>query len=405
MAEKSTGPLWESTNGWQLHRLPFGAAVVSLVIAALLIAPSIANWSAANARAHVLAGYAEAVANTSDVEQKTLLNQAHICNAAMTSQAYVLPSFALPQGSIDGLEDQAAGSGSRREVPAQWTDASSECGEAFAAEWAPGWQGDVSYSTLYNAALNLGDGVLARLTIPSIGLDAPVYHRVDGEGGVGHVPSTSLPVGGEGTNPVLVGRDGGIFTDLGRLQVGDRLTLQVMSETLAYQVTSSEVVEVDQTASIEAEAGEDLVTLVTAPAANILAQHRLVTAERVEVTDAELATLAGPVRGGGFPWWLVTALVVLGLLAVVVWWSGRPLEDEEAQDSATTNGSDNESGGFGDSGAELEEDSGVRSVSSFAGDSAFQEYLANYQMDPRTEAELWDDEGEDSSYRNVQQKE
>ncbi len=119
MAEKATGPLWESKSGWQLHRLPFGAAVVSLVIAALLIAPSAANWSAANTRAHVLVGYAEAVADTSDVEQKILLNQAHICNAAMTSRAYVLPSFAVPQGSVDGLEDQASDSGSGDEVPAQ----------------------------------------------------------------------------------------------------------------------------------------------------------------------------------------------------------------------------------------------------------------------------------------------
>lgn len=364
MAEKSTGPLWESKGGWQLHRLPLGAAVISLVIAALLIAPSIGDWFAANQRAQTLTDYAAAVAKTPEAEQKELVDRAIACNQTMTSQAFVLPSFAVPQTNTEGVDG---------------ADESSPCP-----------------TTDYDAALNLGDGVMARLTVPSAGVDVPVYHSVDAASlgkGVGHVPSTSLPVGGEGTDPVLVGRDGGVFADLGSAQVGDRLTLQIMGQTLAYKITSSEVVEVDQTVPIEASGDEDLITLITAPASDILTQHRLVTAERVEVTDQELSSLEEPIIGGGFPWWLAASLAILDLLGIVIWWSGRPVEEEEESQEGSDSADDDPEAG---------EDSGVRTVASFAGDPAFQEYLANYQMDPRTEAELWGDEGEDSSYRNVQ---
>lgn len=404
MAERSTGPLWESKNGWQLHRLPFGAAMVSLVIAGLLIAPSVGNWFAANSRAQALTAHAEIVEQTPESELETLLSQARVCNDAMESLAYVFPSFAVPQESVDDLDEQLVGAGSSHEVSARWAEPPSECEDAFSDDL-----GQASYSSIYDASLNLGDGVLARLTIPRIGVDTPVHHWVDEESlsdGVGHVPSSSFPVGGETTNAVLVGHDAGLFADLGRVQVGDRLTLQVMGETLTYRIISSEVVEVDQTVPVEAVAGEDHVTLITAPGANILAQHRLVTAERVQVADEELEALAAPVSGGGFPWWLVGVLAAVGLLGLAVWWSGRPLEDEEGTTGAAVDAGRQLSGSSGtlSGDGESEEDIGIRSVSSFAGDPAFQEYLANYQMDPRTEAELWDDETEDSSYRNVRQK-
>ena len=55
----------------------------------------------------------------------------------------------------------------------------------------------------YNAILNAnGVGLMARLRIPSIDLDLPVYHGTSDQTlleGLGHLEGTSLPVGGTGT--------------------------------------------------------------------------------------------------------------------------------------------------------------------------------------------------------------
>ena len=59
----------------------------------------------------------------------------------------------------------------------------------------------------YEQQLNvLGDGVMGYLQIPAIDLQLPIYHGVTEEvlqKGVGHLPESSLPTGGENTHCVL----------------------------------------------------------------------------------------------------------------------------------------------------------------------------------------------------------
>lgn len=146
---------------------------------------------------------------------------------------------------------------------------------------------DREYQQVLNVA---GDGVMAELVIPKIDLDLPVYHGVDGEGmqhGVGHLPSTSLPIGGPSTHCVLAGHTGlpsaRIFEDLDQLQPGDWFVIRVLGEDHAYRVTSTEVVLPTETDSLCVQDGKDLVTLVTCTPYGVNTHRLLVHAERCDV--------------------------------------------------------------------------------------------------------------------------
>lgn len=178
-----------------------------------------------------------------------------------------------------------------------------------------------------------GPGVMTRLRIPSIELDLPVYHGTSDETllkGLGHLEGTSLPVGGEDTHSVITGHrglaDATMFTELDKVGKGDRFTLTTFGQVLSYQVVRTQVVEPDETESLQTVSGRDLVTLVTCTPLGINSQRILVTAERVSPTpaaDLEAGTAEPDIPG--FPWWIVIMGAGLVLAGVYVWWSGRPV--------------------------------------------------------------------------------
>ena len=65
---------------------------------------------------------------------------------------------------------------------------------------------------LYAAALNLrDDGIMGYIEIPAASIRLPVYHTVEEDVlqvGAGHVPTSSLPIGGPSTHSVLSGHRG-----------------------------------------------------------------------------------------------------------------------------------------------------------------------------------------------------
>lgn len=143
----------------------------------------------------------------------------------------------------------------------------------------------------YESLLNLGgDGVMGTLVIPVIDLQMPIYHYTNDEElqeGIGHMESTSLPVGGASTHAVLAGHNGlpsvKIFDRLDELEPGDYFVIQVLGEDHAYRVTSKETVLPEETGSLVVEEGRDLVTLVTCTPYGINTHRLLVHAERCEV--------------------------------------------------------------------------------------------------------------------------
>ena len=111
---------------------------------------------------------------------------------------------------------------------------------------------------------------MARLRIPTIGASLPVFHGTSDETlerGVGHLQGSALPVGGAGTNSVLTGHSGipqsRLFTDLHDLVAGDLMTVEVVGETLTYQVDRIDTVLPTETDLLQPVPGADLLTLVT----------------------------------------------------------------------------------------------------------------------------------------------
>ena len=83
----------------------------------------------------------------------------------------------------------------------------------------------------YEKMLDIGGtGIMGYVQISAIGVNLPVYHSVDEsvlQIAVGHIPGSSLPVGGERTHSVLSGHRGlpsaKLFSDLDRMVEGDIL--------------------------------------------------------------------------------------------------------------------------------------------------------------------------------------
>ncbi|WP_211340879.1 class C sortase [Xylanimonas allomyrinae] len=167
-------------------------------------------------------------------------------------------------------------------------------------------------------------GPFARLRIPSIDVDLPVYHGTSDATllkGAGHLQGTSLPVGGPGTRAVLTAHRGlasaTMFTHLNRVDEGDAFVIEVLGRVLAYRVIDIAVIEPHSTEEIRPVPREDLVTLVTCTPLGINTQRILVTGERVVPTPADdLAALGSSPDVPRFPWWAVAyAVATLGNVA------------------------------------------------------------------------------------------
>ena len=147
--------------------------------------------------------------------------------------------------------------------------------------------------------LSIGDEggrVMCTISIPAIDLSLPVYHGVADDvlqKGAGHIPWSSLPVGGKGTHCCIAAHRGlpdrTMFTDLDLLKKGDLILLNVLNRTLAYKVTGTEVAEPDMVENLLLKEGdeEDRLTLVTCTPYGVNTHRMYVHAVRTEYNPAE----------------------------------------------------------------------------------------------------------------------
>ena len=121
--------------------------------------------------------------------------------------------------AVDGLDDEEA----QRELKRaeEYNDQLTET-VALADPFETKLTEDNQYSTLLNFT---AEGVMGYIEIPKINVLLPIYHGVSSgvlSKGIGHLPETSLPVGGESTHCVLAGHSGmsnaRLFTDLPKLE-------------------------------------------------------------------------------------------------------------------------------------------------------------------------------------------
>ena len=186
-------------------------------------------------------------------------------------------------------------------------------------------------SLIYKNILSVGaNEVMARVRIPSIDVDLPIYHGTSDEvllKGAGHLEGSHLPVGGIDTHAVLTAHRGlakaTMFSNLDKVKVSDRFTIQVLGEVLTYEVKETKVVEPEDTDTLLAVAGKDLITLVTCTPLGINSHRILVTGERVTPTPIKDIEEAGADPTiPGFPWWAVGYGGGLLIIGAYFWGSG-----------------------------------------------------------------------------------
>ena len=147
----------------------------------------------------------------------------------------------------------------------------------------------------YDAQLNVtGRGIMGYVSVPKINVTLPIYHGTDSgtlERGIGHLLGTSLPVGGDSTHSVLTAHSGmasqRMFSDLPQLKEGDVFYLEVLNDTLAYQVDQIKTVLPHDTTYLGIEAEQDLCTLVTCTPFGVNTHRLLVRGHRIPYEEAE----------------------------------------------------------------------------------------------------------------------
>lgn len=138
-----------------------------------------------------------------------------------------------------------------------------------------------------------GNGIMGYLHIPKINQELPIYHGTAEsvlQVAIGHLPGTSLPIGGESTHTVLAAHRGlpsaRLFTDVDQLVIKDKLYLHVLDRTFAYEVDQIlPMVDKDDlealTDAMQIVPGEDHITLLTCTPYGVNSHRLLVRGIRV----------------------------------------------------------------------------------------------------------------------------
>lgn len=184
----------------------------------------------------------------------------------------------------------------------------------------------------YDDVLNVtGDGTMSLVIIPKIDVRVTVRHGAD-EGmllnHIGHMRTSSMPVGGTGTHCVLMGHRGlpsaMLFTDLDKLEVGDVFYLETLGEKMAYEVDQILTVLPDETDALAIDPTADLCTLITCTPYGVNSHRLLVRGHRVELPpEAASGEVEAQMRQHVHPLFTVLALAVAILAALILLWLGR----------------------------------------------------------------------------------
>lgn len=149
-------------------------------------------------------------------------------------------------------------------------------------------QGNGSCPYAYEDILNFGSGILGSIEIPAIDAILPIYHGIDDTvlaKGIGHMPGTAFPIGGNGNHTVLTGHTGlpsaELFTGLDQLSTGDLFHICILGQTLTYQIDSIQIVLPEDTDCLQSIPGEDFCTLVTCTPYGINSHRLLVRGRRI----------------------------------------------------------------------------------------------------------------------------
>ena len=130
--------------------------------------------------------------------------------------------------------------------------------------------------------------------MPDIDVRLPVYHTTEEsvlQIAVGHMEGSSFPIGEKGAHAVLSGHNGlisaSIFTELEKLDTGDKFYVTVLGNRLEYVVDEINVVLPDDFNYFDIDPDKDYVTLVTCTPFGVNSHRLLVRGERVDYSLEE----------------------------------------------------------------------------------------------------------------------
>ncbi len=226
--------------------------MVFLAALSLTLYPLISNWYNSQHQSEIHTQYMEVVQQADDSE---------LINAQLMANTY-------NQSIIPGAQH----------------------GDAFSREAL------IQASENYEQQLNIaGDGIMGYVEVPILSISLPIFHGTDSDSldaGAGHLLGSSLPVGGESTHSVITAHSGvatqKLFSDLDKLDLGDVFYLQILGETLAYQVDEVNVVLPHDTTFLGITEGEDYCTLITCTPFAVNTHRLLVRGSRIPYTAAEI---------------------------------------------------------------------------------------------------------------------
>ncbi len=227
------------------------AVIIFILALGILLYPLLSTWYNSRHQSQIQTQYQQMLEQVDDTEIRNAWDQAHAYNKAIRPGTTMTDRF-----STDALSSASAD---------------------------------------YNSQLNLtGDGIMGYVKIPSIRVDLPIYHGTEEmtlEKGVGHLLGTSLPVGGDSTHTVLTGHSGmagkKMFSDVLQMRIGDVFYLEVLGQTLAYQVDQIKTVLPHDTSYLGIQEDQDYCTLVTCTPFGVNTHRLLVRGVRIPYEEAE----------------------------------------------------------------------------------------------------------------------
>ena len=126
------------------------------------------------------------------------------------------------------------------------------------------------------------DGMMGYVMIPSIGVKLPLYpgsSQAVLEKGVGHLPESTLPVGGRETHSILAAHRGNsgqeLFVNLNKLKKGDTFYVRNIGGIIAYEVDDINKITPTDYSHLQVEYGRDYTTLLTCTP-YLINTHRLI---------------------------------------------------------------------------------------------------------------------------------
>ena len=262
--------------GWIRKNLLSGVMVIGLLAGIGLLAyPSVANYWNQFHQTRAIMSYSESVDSMSTEEYKKILDNARKYNERLAER---------------GLH---------------WvmTDAEREA---------------------YMKELNIdGSGIMGYVSVPKFHIRVPIYHGTEEsvlQVAIGHLETTSLPVGGENIHTQISGHRGlpsaRLFTDLDKIREGDTWTITVLNETLTYECDQIRIVEPEDLTELQIVEGEDLCTLITCTPYGINTHRLLVRGHRVPNAHGSADVTADGIQIE--PIYIAPVLAVPGLLILLI---------------------------------------------------------------------------------------